>query len=147
MEFSRNALGLSVTQIRPAGTDIWFWAPSEPVRSTPLCGEPREGTFRTAGFEPLDPLNPIRPPNGPNYGKKQCKSLVGRTICNSCVKPMLTAAALNRHKNRPNRHTNRPKMRAGDLLVNRNVRQYPVPVISAWFMAFMPVLNRSEGVR
>ena len=64
----------------------------------------RGGRIRTG-----DPLNPIRLPDGLNHGKKQCKSLVGRTICYSCREPMLTSAALNRHINRPNRHTNRPK--------------------------------------
>jgi hypothetical protein len=57
----------------------------------------RDGRIRTG-----DPLNPIRRTDGLNHGKKPCKSLVGRTICYSCPSPMLTSAALNRHKNRPN---------------------------------------------
>ena len=63
----------------------------------------RDGRIRTG-----DPLNPIRARDGLNHGKKRRKSLVGRTICNCCVKPTLTSAALNRHINRPNRHTKRP---------------------------------------
>ena len=103
------------TRPRPLGEPA---NPAVPIRlktkrpSSIAAEEPnRDGRIRTG-----DPLNPIRLPDGLNHGKKRRKSLVGRTICNSCVKPMLTAAALNRHKNRPNRHTNRPKMRAGDLL-------------------------------
>ena len=98
MEFSRNALGLSVTQIRPAGTDIWFWAPSEPVRSTPLCGEPREGTFRTAGFEPLDPLNPIQTLGGLNHGKESSKPLLDCTICRPCRHVMPEAAGVQQRE-------------------------------------------------
>ncbi len=64
----------------------------------------RDGRIRTG-----DPLNPIRLPDGLNHGKKRRKSLVGRTICNTCSMPMLTSAALNRHMNRPNRHMNRHK--------------------------------------
>ena len=57
----------------------------------------RDGRIRTG-----DPLNPIRLPDGLNHGKKRRKSLVGRTICNTCSMPMLTSAALNRHMNRAN---------------------------------------------
>ena len=54
-------------------------------------------------------LNPIRPPDGPNHGKKPHKSLVGRTICRTCLLEMPESAGLKRPNNRPNRHKNRHK--------------------------------------
>ena len=63
-----------------------------------------DGRIRTG-----DPLNPIRPPDGPNHGKKPHKSLVGRTICRTCLLEMPESAGLKRPNNRPNRHKNRHK--------------------------------------
>ena len=101
----------------------------------------RDGRIRTG-----DPLNPIRKRMFTNGGKKPCKSLVGRTICRSCLPGMPESVGMKRHNNGPNGHMNGhtrpPDAESGDSsLCQLCVRWGRIPM-SRWGLATLRLATR-----